>query len=134
MSTSADKIISEARARIIWGAAGRPVEEFLIANGISPEVAQAKLAEFELERRCELRRIGLRNVVIGSILTGAAGLALYVAFGVASATSGIVQALAVVLLAGLYGLWKLWKGVAYLVRPEAEHGSIPDIAQSDHIE
>ena len=118
----------------MWGEPALAVEEFLIAKGISSEVAQAKLAEFELERRCELRRIGLRNVVIGGILTGGAGLALYLALGVASATSGIVQALAVVLLAGLYGFWKLWKGVAYLIRPQAEYGSVPDIAQSDLIE
>jgi len=134
MSTSADKIISEARARVIWGEPALTVREFLISNGVSAEVAQARLKEFEIERNQELRRMGLRNVLVGGLLSGSAGLTLYFAFAMASATSGIIKALAVVLLAGLYGLWKLVKGVAYLVGPQAEHRSIPDLAQSDLIE
>jgi hypothetical protein len=131
---SADKIISEARARVIWGEPSLTVRDFLISNGVSPAVAEAKLKEFEFERSRELRKIGLRNVLIGGILTGAAGVTLYWAFAIANASSGIIKALAVVLLAGMYGLWKLVKGLVYLVRPQSEHGSIPDIAQSDLIE
>ncbi|HEY5915707.1 MAG TPA: hypothetical protein VJA21_34405 [Verrucomicrobiae bacterium] len=131
---SADKIISEARARIIWGEPSLAVRDFLIANGLPVAVAEAKLKEFELERSRELRRIGLRNVVIGGILAGAAGVTLSLALAIGSASSGTFKALAVVLLAGLYGLWKLLKGIVYLMRPQAEHRSIPDIAQSDLIE
>jgi hypothetical protein len=134
MSTTGDKVISEARARIIWGEPALTVREFLISNGVSAEVAQAKLTEFEFERSRELRRIGLRNVLVGGVLTGTAGVTLYLAFAMASATSGIIKALAVVLLAGLYGLWKLLKGLAYLIRPQAEQRSIPDIEQSELIE
>jgi hypothetical protein len=32
-------------------------------------------------------------------------------------------------LVGLYGVWKLLRGVIRLVRPQAEHESIPDIAE-----
>jgi hypothetical protein len=134
MSMSADKIIAEARARVIWGEPSLTVRDFLISNGVSVAVAEAKLKEFQSERTRELRRIGFRNVLIGSILTGAAGVTLYLSFAIANASSGIIKALAVVLLAGIYGLWKLVKGVVYLVRPQSEHGSIPDIAQSDLIE
>ena len=42
---------------------------------------------------------------------------------------GLALLLSVVLLAGIYGLSKLVKGLAYLVRPQSEHGSIPDIDQ-----
>lgn len=106
----------------------------MISNGVSAEVADARIQEFEAERSRELRRIGLRNVLIGAVLTVAAGIPLYLTLPSASATSGIIQALAIVLLAGVYGLWKLVKGVAYLVRPEAEHKSIPDIEHSDSLE
>ena len=71
---------------------------------------------------------------MGIVLTSAAGVTLYVAFAIASAASGIIKALAVVLLAGLYGLAKLVKGIVYLVRPQSERQSIPDIVQSDLIE
>ncbi len=131
---NADQVISEARARIIWGEPPQSVRDFLISNGISSLVAEAKIEEFEIERSRELRKIGLRNVLIGIVLTGAAGITLYLTLRIASTSSGIIKALAVVLLAGLYGLWKLVKGVTYLVRPQSEHKSIPDIMQSDFLE
>jgi hypothetical protein len=131
---SPDRVISEARARIIWGEPSLAIRDFLVSNGVSELAANAKLKEFEFERSRELRRIGLRNVLIGVVLTSAAGVTLYVAFAIASAASGLIKALAVVLLAGLYGLAKLVKGIVYLVRPQSEHKSIPDIVQSDLIE
>ena len=134
MSTSADKIIMEARARVIWGEPFLSVRDFLISNGVSAAVAEARLKEFEFERSRALRKVGLRNVLIGAVLTGAAGATLCLALPMASATSGIVKALAMVLLAGIYGLWKLAKGILYLVRPKSEHRSIPDIEQADLIE
>src|SRR5437868_3632965 len=95
---NADKIISEARARIIWGESSSSVRDFLISNGISDLIADTKLKEFDLERNAELRKIGLRNVLIGIILTGAVGITLYIALPLASATSGIIKVLALVLL------------------------------------
>lgn len=131
---SADKTISEARARIIWGEPSSSVRDFLTANGVSDLDADARLREFELERRKELRRIGRRNVAVGVVLTGAAGITLYMVSPMGAATSGIIRALAVVLLGGLYGLWKMIKGAVLLVRPQSEHKSIPNIEQADLIE
>jgi hypothetical protein len=62
ISMSPDKIISEARARIIWGDPALAVRDYLVSNGVPVAVAEAKLSEFELERSRELRRIGLRNL------------------------------------------------------------------------
>ncbi len=81
-----------------------------------------------------MRRIGVRDLVIGGALAGIAGVALYMAFPIASTSSGILKALAVTLMAGLYGLWKLLKGIICLVRPGAERRSIPDVEQSGLIE
>ena len=132
---NADKFISEARARIIWGEPSPSVRDFLISNGVSDLVVDAKLKEFVLERNKELRNIGIRNTLIGVVLTGAAGVITYIALAHGSGlSSGITRALGVALLAGLYGLWKLVKGVIYLVRPQSEHKSIPDIIESDIIE
>jgi hypothetical protein len=134
MNDASDKIMTDARARIIWGESPRSVRDFLVSNGVSVDAADTKILEFELERNRELRRIGLRNVLVGGVLAAAASIALCLSFSIASATSGIVRALAVVLLAGLYGCWKLIKGIVYLLRPQSEHKSIPDIQQSDLIE
>lgn len=129
-----DKLISEARARIIWGEPSSSVRDFLISNGISDSIADTKLREFGVERNRELRKIGLRNVLIGILLMAPAAITLYVAFLHGALSSGIIKALAFVFLAGCYGLWKLVKGLVYLVRPQSEHKSIPDIIQSDIIE
>jgi hypothetical protein len=134
VNNAADKIMTDARARIIWGESPHSVRDFLVSSGVSVDAADSKVLEFQLERNRELRRIGLRNVLIGGVLAAAASIALYLSFPIASATSGIVRALAVVLLAGLYGWWKLIKGIVYLLRPQSEHKSIPDIQQSDLIE
>ncbi len=110
------------------------VRGFLISNGISGELADAKLREFKLERSRELRRIGVWNVLIGSVLTGSAAVVLGLGLFVFSATSGAIRALAIVFLAGVYGFRKLVKGIVYLCRPQSEHRSIPDIEQSEIIE
>jgi hypothetical protein len=134
-----DKVITEARARIIWGDSAASVCDYLVSNGISSSVADAKLAEFSLERNCELRRIGFRNLLVGIVLTGAASITLYLAFSVDRLgggwlTSGKLKVEGLVLLAGTYGLWKIGHGVFYLIRPQSEHKSIPDIEQSDILE
>jgi len=46
----------------------------------------------------------------------------------------VPKALAFVLMAACYGLWKVWTGIVYLIRPQSEHKSIPDIDQSDILE
>lgn len=131
---SVDKVISEARARVIWGEPVLNVRDFLISHGVAAAIAEDKLKEFVLERNRELRLIGLRNLLIGAVLCGAAGVTLYLSFAIAGAGAAIVKALAVVLMAGIYGLWKLVQGIVYLIRPQLEYRSMPDIARSDLIE
>jgi hypothetical protein len=132
---SPDQVITEARARIIWGDRSSSVHDFLISNGVPAAAADAAVKEFVLERNRELRRIGFRDFVIGITVAGAAGGTLYLALPLACVfTSGWMKALGAVLLAGAYGLWKLGRGIVYLVRPQSEHESIPDIINSDQID
>jgi hypothetical protein len=134
MNNSPDKIMTDARARIVWGESPQSVLESLVSKGVSIDAASKKVQEFELERNQELRRIGVRNILEGGVLAAAASVALYLGLRVSSATSGIIRVLAIVLLAGIYGFWKLIKGIVYVLRPQSEHKSIPDIEQSDLLE
>ena len=139
MNSTADKIVSEARARIIWGESSLSVRAFLVSNGVSEAFADAKIAEFVLERNREIRSLGIRSVVVGVLLAGSAGGVLYwiatwilppgdakvYGLGGRSTITGVVALAAI----ALYGLWRLVKGVVYLVRPQSEHKSIPDISE-----
>ena len=130
---SPDQLMTEARARIIWGEPLADVRSFLVSNGVGQPVCDARLAEFMPERNQELKRIGLRNLLTGIVLFGLGGSALGIAIPHASATSGTMMSLGLVLMVALLGLWKLVRGIMYLVRPQSEDGSIPDI-ESDPME
>ena len=129
---STDELIVEARARIIWGDEPESVRSFLTSNGMSVTEANLKLKELTLERNAEIRKLGIRDVLIGVALIGAAGGYFYWLFrsshlprvGVRSGKGHGVLA-----LAAFYGLWRLINGIIRLVRPKAEHGSIPDISE-----
>ena len=129
-----DKLITEARARIIWGEELSSVRDFLTSNGMSATDADAKIKEFNLERNQEIRGIGLRNLLIGLALAGGAGITIYFITtyehghgGFRYGRYGYGRALGLPMVAGIYGLWKLLKGIFYLLRPQSEHKSIPDI-------
>jgi hypothetical protein len=125
-------ILSEARARIIWGESSSSVRCFLTSNGIPDMDADAKIKEFSLERNAEIRRLGIKNILIGVALIGVCGIMLHLIYkrqNIGSLTVRNAKGFGVILLAGLYGLWKLVNGIIYLVRPQSEHESIPDLTE-----
>ncbi len=64
-----DQVITEARARIMWGEAAAPVREFLTSNGVSGRDADVRIQEFTAERIAEIRSIGFRKTIVGAALT-----------------------------------------------------------------
>lgn len=125
-----DQAISEARARIIWGESPASVRVFLVSSGIESVVADTKLEEFGLERNRELRRIGIRSILIGILVTGISAIPIFIALHLHTFN----RALAVVMLGILYGVWKLAIGSIYLICPQLVHKSIPDIGEYDILE
>jgi hypothetical protein len=132
-----DTVLSEARARIIWGETPLTVREFLVARGVSRAVAEAQVQEYVHERNREIRGIGMRSLLEGVLLTGVAGGVLYwistwvfpPGGGRVYGLEGRVLSLGMIFLAaiGLYGLWKLAKGIVYVVRPQSEQGSVSEM-------
>jgi hypothetical protein len=127
-----DALIVEARARITWGDEPSSVRYFLTSNGMSATDADAKLRDLILERNAEIRKLGLRDVLIGVALTGGAGIFFYSLFRSSHMPGATVKAgkgYGVLVLLAIYGLWRLINGICRLVRPKSEHGSIPDISE-----
>lgn len=126
---SADKASSEARARVIWDESSSSVREFLIENGFSDLDADAKINEFSRERNSEIRRIGIKNAVIGAAILVAEGITFYPSYKYFDSISytGGAKIIMLYSIGGLYGLWRLVKGVSYLLRPQSEKRSITDI-------
>jgi hypothetical protein len=123
-----DKTISEARARIIWGEPFSSVRDFLTSNGIPAADAEAKIKVFYLERGREIRKIGVRNILIGLVVIGIAPGILYdISFMMNHLTRSILCSLPFV----VYGAWKLVIGAIYLIRPQLVKKSISDIGEYD---
>jgi hypothetical protein len=128
MTVNPDKIISEARARIIWGEPSSSVRNFLTSNGIPAADAEAKIKGFYLERGGEIRKIGVRNLLIGLVVMGIAPGILYdISFEMGHLTRSILCSLPFV----VYGAWKLVIGAIYLIRPQLVKKSISDIGEYD---
>jgi len=119
-----DTFISEARARIIWGESSSSVRNFLTTNGVSDIDADAKIKGFIAERNAEIRRIGLALIVGATVIIflclKQTTVAMFYSTG---------KGVALSFLGGLYGIWKLVKGIFYLVRPQSEEESITEISE-----
>ena len=132
-----DTLITEARARIIWGESPSSVRDFLTTNGFSPTEADVQIKNFRSERNAEIRKIGFRNALIGAALIAGAGIVLYLSFKYLSAHNtgyygsqrGVGGIIGLSLIGVFYGLWKLVNGIVDLVRPQSEDESIPDLSE-----
>ena len=122
-------VLSEARARIIWGEEAVSVREYLTSKGIEPKTAALKIAQFLAERNSAIRKTAIKKVAIGGMLVGlAVTVLLYCATNPRFMwTARAVKRLAVVCLAGCYGFYLLVNGIIYLVRPQCEKESISDM-------
>ncbi len=122
-----DDLSVEARARIIWGDEPSSVRYFLTSNGMSAADADAKLRELILERNAEIRRLGVRDVLIGVALLGGAGIFFYSLFRSSHMPNVSVRAgkgYGVLVILAFDGLWRLINGIFRLIRPRSEHGSM----------
>ena len=121
-----EQVITEARARIIWGESALLVREFLVSNGLSATDADSKIEGFCAERCLEIRRDGRRQTFIGATLIFLAGIMFYPCYSYFDSSTylGGVRIIAVFAIVGLFGLWKLTKGVIYLARPQSVHKSV----------
>jgi hypothetical protein len=127
--TEPNTILSEARAKIIWGESPSSVRDDLISHGLSSAEADAKTKEFKVERNATIRKVGLKSTIVGAALLLVTGGICYVYFKNPKFNWNryALRSIATIVLVGLYGCWKLFNGIIYLVRPQSEDKSITEI-------
>lgn len=123
-----DNLISEARAKIIWGDSPESVRAFLVVGGMPEDEADEWIDQFKSERYAEIRAGALKKTVIGGVLVLGVGI-LFLAALQSPVTSGAIKGLVVAGAVGLYGIWQLIDGIITLVRPQTEERSIPDLTE-----
>lgn len=121
-------LITEARARIIWGERYSSVREFLTSNGLSATEADASIHEFEQERHAAIRKHGIKNVLLGTVLLAAVAILLYLSFA-GPEFGGDIHSLAAATVGGVFGIWKLVNGLIYLLRPQSEDRSVAEVIE-----
>ena len=128
-STEPNTILSEARARIIWGEPPSSVRDYLVSHGLSSAEAGAKIKEFNAERNATIRKVGLKNTIVGAALVLVTGGICYICLRDPKFSGNYfaLRNIATIVLVGLYGCWKLINGIIYLVRPQSEDESITEI-------
>jgi hypothetical protein len=120
-----DKLITDARARIIGGEPSASVRYFLVSNGFSDMAADAIIDEFDLERGRELRKTGVRSILIGTVLIVVSVFMFWVLVrhpfprtgGIS--TMDAIEGAAASLPLGLYGIWMLGKGISSVIRSQS---------------
>jgi hypothetical protein len=127
-----EKLITEARANIIWGEDAESVRDFLTSNGMSGPEADEQIKAFNHERNLEIRKKGIKDTLIGAVLVAVSGSLIYLmltASEMPHSSTSAGKALGVLMLGAGYGLWKLVNGIVYLVRPQSEHQSITELEE-----
>ena len=123
--------IIEARAKIFWGESSSSVRDFLVSNGISAIDADAKIEEFIRERNSEIKKRGTKSSIVGLAILGGGSITLYPLFRYFDALTHVNRPIFILVFVagGLYGMWKLVRGIRYLIRPQSERRSITDISE-----
>ena len=124
-----DTILTNARAKITWGDSAASVRDYLITHGVSAAEADAIIKQLVRERNADIRAIGVQRVFIGaSLLLISILLTWYLLASDQSVSHRSTYRISgFLVLMGLFGLWKLIGGLIFLVRPQSDHESIPDI-------
>jgi hypothetical protein len=65
-----DALVTDAQARMSWGADAAVVEKDLVSGGLSPQEAKAAVKRMDRHERIRTRVIGIGQVVLGGLLGG----------------------------------------------------------------
>jgi hypothetical protein len=114
---------AEAKAKIFWGDTREQVIGFLMSKSYSVPEATEVVDAFLAERAKTMRGIGFKKIFMGIGLI-CAPIIGFICFIMVPFFP--VQLFAITILAGIWGLWVLVKGIMMFVAPKMDHGDVAD--------
>lgn len=121
-----EKLILEARAKIIWGDSPASVATWLRSQNVDERRIQEVLDVALRERDLEIRRKGGEELIAGGAIFGIAVVLLIVLASVSGGPRGS-QLFAALVVAAAYGVYRLVNGVVLLGRGASARGSVGSI-------
>jgi len=115
-----DQVEIEARAKTFWGDSREDVIKFIMMQGVNAAEATELAAGLFVERAQIIRSAGIKKVVIGIPLI-ALPIVLWFVF-LATIHFVPVKLWALTLMAGIYGMYCLFKGLIMFFSPNSEPG------------
>jgi hypothetical protein len=117
-----DKLAWEARAKIMWGDSTDDVEDWLTDNGLSSQQAADILDRCLEERDVEFRKRGFLEIIIGlALVVGPLAFVGIMVLALRMIHAGLAGLCYLVVL---YGLYRLGRGVCWVVRGGRNWGSL----------
>jgi uncharacterized membrane protein HdeD (DUF308 family) len=113
----------EARAKISWGDPPQEVVKYLMIQGFSYEEAAPLVHSMFQERASTIRRTGITRVVMGIGLMAVPVVAWFwfESIGVIS-----YKIFAITVMAGVWGIYLLIKGIFMIASPSSESGDVAE--------
>ncbi len=120
---SRDALITEARAKVVWGESREAVFGYLQAKGLGDLDAGRLLDALFGERTAEIRREGFKRMAVGCALMSCA-VAGYYFHG-----KGVLshKAFSATLVVGAWGLWKVIGGFWQVQGARRQRGEISNL-------
>jgi len=118
-----EQALHEAKAKILWGDSPLQVKAYLASQGFSREEAYELVDELFSERAATIRGNGIMKIITGACL-----ICLPIAFSIVSMLIGILYLypFAATIMAGIWGMWQVIKGISMLVAPKSEEGDVSE--------
>lgn len=116
-----EKAIAEARAKIFWGEDAATVIAYLQSEGM-PQADAAAIIDSLLKERAENVRASARRGILIGVPLIFIPVAAY--FGMESMHFLSLKVLAATVIIGLYGIWKVVRGIVLNFSPHSETGDL----------
>jgi len=119
--TDPGQVAHEARAKIFWGDPPQEVIKFLMINNVPRQEAMEIIRELTHERIVQMRKNGLVKVFSGILMICVPIGGWFGGMAVIS-----IKLFAFMIMLGLWGFYRLIKGMLMVVAPKSQHGDVSE--------